>query len=187
MSDQPRLTERQAAMAVMRDRYRRGFCLPGYTPAQWWQCDVFEVTAGGYFREYEIKLTRPDFFADRLKRQGQWRRFPPDRPFDPAAVVTKHSLLSARSSDGPTRFWYVVPSGLIQATELPEWAGLIELTLWHGRWRKRVIVDAPQLHRQKLAESVVAHARGVCYWRMHSLLIAEAGRQKARPTVAAAE
>jgi hypothetical protein len=161
------LNERWAALAVMRDRWRRGFCLPNYTPAGWWECDVFELTAAGYFREYEIKLTRSDFLADRAKEK---------RLLWGLRVESKHQLLAQRSPRGPCRFWYVTPPGLVERAELPEWAGLIELAdrgegqrpKW--RWDARAVVEAPTLHRQPCDEKIIRHARGVCYYRMHGLL-----------------
>src|SRR5882672_10954485 len=107
----------QIAQRIIYDRYSRNYCLNNYTPPQWWECDVFELTRSGFFREYEIKANRGDFFADAKKysRTYNWE----DRTSDD---TYKHSELERRSTKGPSRFYYVVPYGLIELNEIPEWA-----------------------------------------------------------------
>ena len=165
------ITEGRAIQVLLSSRWRRNFCLPTYTPPGWFECDCFELTKAGYFREYEVKLSRADFVADRRKRNaGRWMHIGQTRV--EIAGDRKHDLLASRSPMGPTRFWYVAPEGVIDQADLPEWAGLIEL-FWHGRDRQwlteRKVVPAPVLHREKCAAKVEAHARGICYWRMHEL------------------
>lgn len=165
------LTAGRAAITIMRERLRRGFVLPNYTPAKWWECDVFEVTSAGFMREYEIKLTRADFKADASKTRDLWnpRTYRRDTP------VNKHQSMG--QPHGPRQFWYVVPEGLIEATEIPSWAGLIYLhdagkgRRLEWRWQEHEIVKAPFLHRTKLDPKVRAHAESVCYWRMHKLAV----------------
>lgn len=170
----PRLTESQAQVAVMEDggRWRRSFCLPNYTPEGWFECDLFEVTAAGYFWEYEVKLTLSDFRRDREKRDWRGGR-------------TKHQRLGQGDERGPNRFWFVTPPNLLFLiprplsnfeAPLPPWAGLIEIRwpAFGGRWVVDRVVDAPQLHREKLKPRILEHARGVCYWRMHEALRVQA-------------
>lgn len=145
----------QITLGIMREKRRfiRNFCLPRYTPDNWWECDVFEVTAKGYFREYEVKTSRADFRRDAVK---------PD----------KHLRLAAGCSKGPTQFWFVVPAGLILPHEVPTWAGLLEA---HGTTAKRYLPfiretkPAPKLHRTLMDPEIHDHARGVCYYRLHSV------------------
>ena len=169
------MTEFDLQRPLMYERYRRNFILPNYEPkvngrTRWWECDVFEVTDAGYWREYEIKLSRADFFADAKKDRPVAYNYLPG-----AARETKHAVLARGDRSGPSRFWYVMPAGLIQPEELPCWAGLIEFTL--GRWqvpgqscvqRERQVVPAPPIHNDKVDPKIVAHARSVCYWRMHA-------------------
>jgi hypothetical protein len=172
---------------LMRTRWRQAFVLPNYTPARWWECDVFEVTKAGYFREYEIKVSRADFFADAGKdkrdyhTEGEWwKNRKPGEIIGPL-IRNKHERLAAADPCGPVSFWYVVPDGLLKAEELPPWAGLIYLV--PGRHRipdERVVREAPRLHRQKLDEQILVAAKAVCYWRFHRL------RVKTRPTPTAA-
>lgn len=168
--------------AILRDRWRRNFVLPRFTPSGWWECDVFEVTDAGYWREYEIKTSRADFRKDVEKHKTKLVAVdvPPEerkhrfdtRRFVSAPDRVKHDLLAARDVSGPNQFWFVCPVGLIPVAEIPEWAGLIEVTdsgKGQRRWRfrDRVEKDAPRLHKEKCRPAVVAKARESCYWRMH--------------------
>lgn len=149
--------------AVMRDRWRRGFVLPNYTPSKWWECDLFELTDGGFFREYEIKLSRGDFFADAKKEKEVL-----PRPWgEPVVMENKHARLAAGDECGPSQFWFVTPAGLITPEELPPWAGLMEVS-FHGNYGRDVErVKAPRIHRVKFKRGA-EHSRSVCYWRMHA-------------------
>ncbi len=161
--------------AVMRDRWRRNFMLPNYTPSKWWECDLFELTESGFFREYEVKISRADFFAD-AKKQSQVYPWPYGKS---AVFENKHALLTQRDPRCPAQFWFVTPAGLVKPEEVPEWAGLIELSggsfgeqigdkiISHSRLSEREVIKAPRLHRVKFS-STAAHAMTVCYWRMHA-------------------
>ena len=137
------------------------------------------MTAAGFFREYEVKLTIGDFKADRKKAEarviwddrGRFKTYGRGR--------TKHEYLADGHRLGPSQFWYVTPPGLVAlepmpkldpAAVLPEWAGLFEV--WHnGRfWEATERKKAKRLHREKLRPAVVDHARTIPYYRMHSLL-----------------
>lgn len=168
------MNARDIVRTVMRDRYRRHLVIPNYTPPRWWECDVFELTEAGYFREYEVKVSRPDFRADADKRKWLW-----DERGSLASreKVAKHDLLDQRSPNGPTRFWYVTPAGLVAPDEVPPWAGLIQVSP-HPRgyegwqWaRLTEVVKAPQIHREPATEAVAKDARRTCYWRMHNAIV----------------
>jgi hypothetical protein len=153
----------EAARAISHRRWQRNFILPCYTPTRWWECDIFELTKAGYFREYEIKMTRADFFADAKK----------ERPFRDGGIsttATKHASMG--TTNGPSRFWFVVPEAMIALNEVPSFAGLIELhTSPRGKISEIERVVAPTLHREKIDPKVESHARATCYWRMHRLLL----------------
>ena len=51
------ITAREIITHLLRKRYRRNFAIPNYSPDGWWECDVFELTPAGTFREYEVKVT----------------------------------------------------------------------------------------------------------------------------------
>ena len=158
---------------LVRNRWRDSFVLPNYTPANWWECDVFEVTKAGYWREYEVKVSRADFLADRHKQKQSYSQWNPDeRPGIgetlKTSVLKKYDMLSESSEKGPNLFWYVTPKGLVEIQEIPGWAGLIELDRHpkHGHLSERVVRKAPKLHSTKCSELVRQHSLSVCYWRM---------------------
>jgi hypothetical protein len=165
------MTERDAINALMRDRYQRSFCLPRFTPGGWWECDMFEITASGYFREYEVKLSRSDFLRDTHKEKEKL----PRAYGEPRVLERKHEMLARGATHGPTAFWYVTPVGLLTIQEVPDYAGLIEMhdrgathSAW--RWSEKEVRKAPKLHREKIDPKVKDYARGICYYRMHDLL-----------------
>ena len=167
----PPVTADDVCRRLMVDRYARSFCLPRYTPAGWWECDLLEITEAGYWREYEIKLTRADFRAD----QEKTREVLPRAYGQPVVRERKHQLL-ASTQRGPCQFYYVLPTGLIAPTELPSWAGLLEFSETPGRARPwnihtRLVVQAPRRHADKIDPAVERHARGVVYWRWMKMLL----------------
>lgn len=135
--------------------------MPNFTPPRWYECDFFRVTRAGFFYEYEIKLSRSDFLADRKKHDAKFSRngWPPHRWSEP-----KYLALGAGDTDGPVCFHYVVPESLTTKiiSDLPEWAGLIEM-----RRSLRVVKKAPRLHSKKVSPSYIRYARHVSvsrYW-----------------------
>lgn len=175
MSDQ--LTARDIQRALMAERYRRGLTIPNFTPRGWWECDVFEITKAGYFREYEIKLSRADFLADSRKSKGAWAL---DGMKWNEKAEAKHSLLEQRSFRGPTRFWFVVPAGLVEPREVPEWAGLMTAhpfgdddypSSWPGRCTVGEAKVAPQLHRSKVDPQIKSYAESICYYRFMNIFL----------------
>lgn len=172
----PKLNARRAIYTITRSRFSRNLCIPNYTPDKWWECDVFEATKSGRFREYEIKLSRSDFFTDAQKQR--YFNIARGGSFGMRIYEKKFELLASRSDRGPTRFWYVVPAGLVQPSEVPEWAGLIELwprkSLYPGSgiwpWGERQTVKAPLLHAGKCNPKTIQRAEKTCYWRMHRLM-----------------
>ena len=157
--------------ALMRERFKRSFILPRYTPVRWWECDVFEITKAGYFREYEVKISLADYRADAEKESrsrirmvgGKWEDVPGKR---------KHEQIG--QPEGPVEFYYVCPEGLLTPEIVPSWAGLIVMRdrgeNWN-RWSRYVettLKPAPRLHKSKVADSVRQHAESVCYWRLHN-------------------
>jgi hypothetical protein len=94
------------------------------------ESDVLTFTHSGMSYEYEIKLTRSDFFCDVKKPRHK-------------------KMLRALTKQGKTpfvanRFYYVVPTGLVKIEEVPEYAGLIYTEpLMHE------VKKAPLLHNDK--------------------------------------
>ncbi len=164
-----KLTERNIQGRLFMERYRRGMILPNFTPPQWFECDVFELTDAGYFREYEVKITRSDFKADAKKTHGlSWRDAQAGK-----TALTKHHRLAMADVRGPAQFWYVTPVGLLTPEELPPWAGLIEISAAITEFSRFIqmgeheMKKAPRLHGEKASDKIRAQLLTSCYYRLH--------------------
>lgn len=155
---------------LMHQRYSRATIMPRYTPKNWWECDVCEITDSGYFREYEIKMSRADFKvdADKSRYAGHYTYL--DRlAGKPREIETKHSLLSSGDPRGPTIFNFVTPKWLLKIGEIPAWAGLIEIEFseysnYPIDW---VTIKAPRLHKTKADAAIREGMLGSAYGRLH--------------------
>ncbi len=102
-----------------------------YLP-NWFEADVCCVRDSGMVDEFEIKISRGDFFAD-AKKKGFGAR-----------GVNKHERLRAGiEQHNLASFWYITPKGLISLNELPSFAGLIEvIELPRKQLRERLTLRA---------------------------------------------
>jgi hypothetical protein len=148
----------------------RGRSMPRFTPVNWWECDVCHVTESGYFREFEIKMTRADF---RIDADKQREIFP--RPYgEPAKFENKHALLAAGDPRGPSAFYFCTPRGLLTEIDIPLWAGWIEVSrTFGGNPYVRTLKKAPRLHRQKAAPSIVSAMLSSSHGRLHGVWVDE--------------
>lgn len=163
----PPMTAKLIQRELIRTRWTRNFILPNYTPKGWWECDLFELTAAGLFREYEIKVSLSDFRKDATKERNTWQT----RTNPLSDPINKHVQIRARHPASPTRFFYVTPTDLLSPEIVPYWAGLITVHRSGSRLVETVKKPAPLLHKGKVSEDVRDHARGICYWRMHRALL----------------
>jgi hypothetical protein len=155
--------------ALMHQRSSRATLMPRFTPQKWWECDVCEITESGYFREYEIKMSRADFKVDASKQREVyngtfWRIGDPPRP-----IENKHSLLSLGDTRGPVEFYFVTPIGLLKPEEIPSWAGLLEIEFrkysnYPLEWTK---IKALRLHKTKADEGIRKAMLSSAYGRLH--------------------
>lgn len=167
-----------ARQFVARDNlWLRGTALPGFTPIDWWENDVFVITAAGYWVEYEIKVSRSDFFVDAEKATAEWTgeyqtvglgKYSCQKKV--YRKVTKHSMLERGDLKGPSRFFFITPLHLVTPADLPKWAGLIYAYQPDDRGYIgfKEAVKAPRIHKAKCDEK---HRQGVyrsCYSRLHS-------------------
>ncbi len=143
-------------VALRRKLVGTAVCIaPNYTPANWWECDLWAVSRAGYVTEFEIKLSRKDFLAD--SRKSALRRL--NGKF---TMANKHELLAGHDVNGPSRFYYVTPEGL--DVEVPEWAGLV-VAIQYEQYPNVAYLHtkkaAPQLHKKKATrrEIQLAHRR----------------------------
>lgn len=167
------MTAHEIGLTIMAEQ-KANFCLPRYTPVGWWECDVIEVTKAGYWREYEIKLTRQDFLNDAMKykRTREWLG-----AGQGYRVAKKHTMLAERHKDGPNAFIFVTKKGIVTEADIPVWAGWAEVERRENShlipYRFSIIPrrPAPKLHTHKLEERVRKHMESVCYYRFHALAL----------------
>lgn len=92
-----------------------------------WEYDVLSLNKGGYITEFEVKISRSDFLADKKKRKFKY-------------YESKVEKLM------PNRFYYVCPVYLISPDEIPKYAGLI---YYYENGMLEVVKKAPLIHRLK--------------------------------------
>lgn len=131
-----------------------------------WECDVLEITKSGYAYEYEVKVSRADFRADKLKQKHGKSKY--------------DVLLSGKRVN---YFSYVCPKGLISPDEVPEWAGLIYADTYTARilspmepdvveYEKvifRTVKSPTQLSKEKITPETQARINECIYYRFHTL------------------
>lgn len=130
--------------------HKRGIAIPN-TMMRLGESDMILITKSGYVYEFEIKVSRSDFFAD-------FRKMFATRP----TSVTKHDVLAGRhrpkSLAGlPKMFYFCVPSGLVKPDEVPPHAGLIEFAAdAYGRAAIKSHRDGPKLQADKIDPKFLA-------------------------------
>jgi len=166
------VTAKQISSCILKKRKKRSRVIPNFTPKGWWETDVCEITKSGFFREYEIKVTRADFLNDSSKSREVRRAWNPQTlTYDIWSTENKHQMVGSRAPGCPSQFWFVVPENLVAAEEVPDWAGLIYIRHGvHGRSRRayfseREIKAAPRLHRSKVDEEFKALFYTSAYFR----------------------
>lgn len=114
------------------------------------ELDIFSVTKSMYVYEYEVKISRSDFFADKKKIQKH---------------LKYKKAYEEKIIDGfvPRYFYYVCPEELLTIEDIPEYAGLM---YYHTKIDDyRTIKQAPSLHKQKATESIYEQIVDKCYYR----------------------
>ena len=129
--------------AIIREEIRKQRIVAPRVSLWAWESDILSATKKGYFTEYEIKVSRSDFHADKRK-------------------VRKHK--SVQLGLAVKYFYYVCPEGLIQEEDLPyEKYGLIHITD-----RKRIVVvkKASDLGVKPPHSNLMKWFNSRIYWRM---------------------
>ena len=96
------------------------------------ESDIVSVTKTGYFVEYEVKISRADFLADRRKSKWKTYKFHYDK--------------------APKYFYYLLPKDVAKVEELPDFAGLIEFTVNDGNYSFETVHKPTVLNRLKATE-----------------------------------
>ncbi len=155
---------------MLRWKYASRFALlaPNYTPPGWWECDMWAMTKRGYASEYEIKTSVSDFRADARKGCNR-NRFHGHRLVS-SVQENKHELLAAGDTRGPKQFWFVTPEGMIEAKDVPDFAGLIYIVARrNGGYLIPNVKPAPVLHKTPIPNATIRHVASIFYHRFWSL------------------
>jgi len=115
----------------LREKANGSFFMPNFH-FLWHEADLIYLTKSGYSTEFEIKISRSDFFNDKKKTCGK---------------ISKAEYL--RSGKGCNYFYYVVPKGLIKLSEVPEYAGLIEIDFTRSYNHIDYVKLSPKLKKEK--------------------------------------
>jgi hypothetical protein len=177
------MTERDLQLAIVQHWRSSLVCAaPNYTPAGWWECDVWGVLKSGNWVEWECKTSRADLRADVKKHVDKWNAAKQCRE-----KLAKHDRL-ATSAEGPSRFWYVVPEALcIDKTEIPDWAGFAMVDEYRGHpgfWNVHIVKPAPARGSFKAGAREIRLAQRRMWYRYWNCLSAMNRRGIAEPSEA---
>lgn len=101
-----------------------------------WESDYLSLTNSGYLYEGEVKISKSDFKAD-FKKENKHL----------ILENAYHNNTVIENKMCPHYFFYAVPENLIDASEIPEYAGLVYAVNYYPyvKWIKK----APLLHKEK--------------------------------------
>lgn len=117
------------------------------------EADLFCVRKSGLCDEFEIKTSRSDFLADKRKRvcnhELEFKDFDWKVRGLEFAPNTKYKFQAMLDGDMPTNyFWYVVKKGICEASEIPSFAGFIEVS---EKGTLRIVKSPDKIHGKKLS------------------------------------
>ena len=131
------MTERDIQNILYRHLKKRGHTM--ITPNakhvfHGWEADMISVTKAGYTNEFEIKISKADFYADFKKPNN------------------KHLSLKERRAEIPSYFWYVTTGFTIADDGVPEYAGNIRITkrLCEPGYWITILKPAPRLTKETI-------------------------------------
>lgn len=129
------MTERDIALIIGKDRVLAGHPVVCANVNSFLkgQQDVLSMNKKGFLIEYEIKISRGDFKRD--ARKGREFSFT-----DPIALQDEWHLERI-----PNQFYYVIPVGLVDLSEIPSWAGYFQVIDGNLVLAKK----APMIHNNK--------------------------------------
>jgi hypothetical protein len=111
-----------------------------------WEADALTVTPAGYWHEYEIKVSMSDYRADFRKQLYGGNN----------CEVTKHELYASDSAierpyrkptPKPKSFTFVVPDGMLEGVEVPDYCRVIEYVKGYGNWSMRHMKGGRELKK----------------------------------------
>lgn len=124
------------------------------------EADILAIRKSGFCDEFEIKLSRADFLKDRKKivnyrpskiNVGEDKAWFMSNSAERAKLAPWQKLKLDALIDGdmiPNYFWYVIKEHIVDYSDIPEFAGLIEINQ-HGL--VKVTRSPTKLHNRKLS------------------------------------
>lgn len=124
-----------------------------------WESDFITVTESMYLYEIECKMSKSDFKEDFLKTE-------------------KHTLLESINEDNklltPNKFYYCAPRGLIASYEIPQYAGLMEVSKdKNGELICTTVKEAPFLHKEDVFSTIKDSLLQKLAWRYRDIMLAD--------------
>lgn len=139
---------------ILHRRYDLGAsvaCLPNtYMVMDKFEADMLVLMKSGYVIEFEIKSTRADFLSE-------FRNKP-----DKHEILAGGELLFKHATRGqveykpthlPNRYVFVTPKGMVDSSEIPDYAGLLEFD--YNFPREVMVKKAPLLHTNKASAELL--------------------------------
>lgn len=121
-----------------------------------WESDFITVTESMYVYEIECKMSKSDFQDDFNKKE-------------------KHLLLESSETDStvlrPNKFYYCAPRGLIAGYEVPDYAGLMEVSRVDGVLQCTTVKEAPFLHKEDVFSSIKDSLLQKLAWRYRDIML----------------
>lgn len=122
------------------------------------EADIFCIKPSLFTAEYEVKLTKADFFND-AKKQVIYE----------GMSEQKHSLLE-NGKLKPNYFTYIIKEGIVDISDIPDFAGVYEAYEKKGSILFRCIRKPKRLHRNKItSEQLIKYLYKMAYRYMDTL------------------
>lgn len=138
------------------------------------ECDFYCVSKTGYCNEIEVKVSRSDFKADfakpkhniykavHSKQKYYLKRMEDSGHYEHRTMCGAERYVFVKESSGieiietanikiPNRFWFFVPDGLVDKSDVPDYAGLAYVGEHFGA--VKIIKEAPYMHKTKYKQS----------------------------------
>ena len=137
------MKEKDVQLAIIRNWYSSNNIMIPNVTGGCGEMDVLRLTRAGYATEFEVKISRRDFFHDKVKICKH-------KTYSDIFIGATRLTWDGKPDDNvrgiPNYFIYVVPFNLkLTARDVPAYAGLFELTE-HGYIE--VVKSAPRIHKQ---------------------------------------
>lgn len=98
-----------------------------------WEMDIASLSKSGMLHEYEVKISRSDFLADKKRK---------------CVKFSHYEIRNERTC--PNYFYYVCPENLIKPNEIPIWAGLYyysDVDIWMVKNAKKLHNTTPDIEK----------------------------------------